>query len=224
MGVLTGVLLRSLMPHLNGSSFDAILESTDDKARIKAALERPACLLWAGGNQRPVYMGKRRGMAVSKSLEEAIWENECFAENAEGRACRALQTRKIVRALSCRFPKEVCISMSQHMGPPCKPIVAKGDTVKVGTKIGDSDAFLSAPIHSSVSGTVSAIEEIVTSNGGRSQVVIIQTDGEQTVDENVKPPVISNHPEFVQAIKESGLVGLGGAGFPTHIKLNPKNL
>lgn len=122
------------------------------------------------------------------------------------------------------LPKEVCISMSQHMGPPCKPIVAKGDTVKVGTKIGDSDAFLSAPIHSSVSGTVSAIEEIVTSNGGRSQVVIIQTDGEQTVDENVKPPVISNHPEFVQAIKESGLVGLGGAGFPTHIKLNPKNL
>ena len=122
------------------------------------------------------------------------------------------------------LPKEVCISMSQHMGPPCKPIVAKGDTVKVGTKIGDSDAFLSAPIHSSVSGTVSAIEEIVTSNGGCSQVVIIQTDGEQTVDENVKPPVISNHPEFVQAIKESGLVGLGGAGFPTHIKLNPKNL
>lgn len=122
------------------------------------------------------------------------------------------------------LPKEVCISMSQHMGPPCKPTVAKGDTVKVGTLVGDSDAFLSAPVHSSVSGTVTNVEELVTNSGARTQVVIIETDGEQTVDENVKPPVISNHPEFVTAIKASGLVGLGGAGFPTHIKMNPKNL
>ncbi len=122
------------------------------------------------------------------------------------------------------LPSEVCISMSQHMGPPCKPTVAKGDTVKVGTVVGDSDAFLSAPIHSSVSGTVKDVTEIVTANGARSQVVIIATDGEQTVDESVKPPVVTNHPEFVKAIRASGLVGLGGAGFPTHIKLNPRNL
>ena len=122
------------------------------------------------------------------------------------------------------IPAEVCISMSQHLGPPCKPTVAKGDLVKVGTVIGDSDAFLSAPVHSSVSGTVKDITEIVTANGARSQVVIITTDGEQTVDENVKPPVVENHPGFVKAIRASGLVGLGGAGFPTHIKLNPRNL
>lgn len=122
------------------------------------------------------------------------------------------------------IPQEVCISMSQHMGPPCKPTVAKGDIVQVGTVIGDSDAFLSAPIHASVSGTVTDITEIVTSSGARSQVVIIRADGEQTVDENVKPPVIENHMDFVKAIKASGLVGLGGAGFPTHIKMNPKNL
>ncbi|MGI5967696.1 MULTISPECIES: electron transport complex subunit RsxC [Anaerotruncus] len=122
------------------------------------------------------------------------------------------------------IPQEVCISMSQHMGPPCKPVVAKGDTVKVGTLIGDSDAFLSAPVHSSVSGTVKSIEEIVTNMGARTQVVIIESDGEQTVDENVKPPVIENHADFVKAIRASGLVGLGGAGFPSHIKLNPKNL
>ncbi|MEM1483943.1 electron transport complex subunit RsxC [Oscillospiraceae bacterium PP1C4] len=122
------------------------------------------------------------------------------------------------------IPQEVCISMSQHMGPPCKPVVAKGDAVKVGTLIGDSDAFLSAPIHSSVSGTVTEVAEIVTSNGARTQVVTIKTDGEQTVDENVTVPTIENHVDFVKAIRASGLVGLGGAGFPTHIKMNPKNL
>ena len=122
------------------------------------------------------------------------------------------------------IPVEVCISMSQHMGPPCAPTVAKGDAVKVGTKIGDSTAFLSAPVHSSVSGTVKEISEIVTSMGARTQVIIIETDGQQTVDEAVKPPVVESHPDFVKAIRESGLVGLGGAGFPTHIKMNPKNL
>lgn len=127
-------------------------------------------------------------------------------------------------AVEMPVPKEVCISMSQHMGPPCKPVVAKGDSVKVGTLIGDTDAFLSAPVHSSVSGTVKDITELVTSNGARTQVVIIESDGEQTVDENVKPPVVENHVDFVKAIRASGLVGLGGAGFPTHIKMNPKNL
>lgn len=66
---------------------------------------------------------------------------------------------------------------------------------------------MSAPIHSSVSGTVSAVEEIVTATGSRCQVVIIQTDGEQAVDEHIKPPEIENHPEFVKAIRASGLVG-----------------
>ncbi len=122
------------------------------------------------------------------------------------------------------LPKEVHISMSQHMGPPCKPLVAKGDQVKVGTVIGDSDAFLSAPVHSSVSGTVTALEEMVTSGGAKCQVVVIATDGEQAVDEQVKPPVVESHADFVKAIRASGLVGLGGAGFPTHIKMNPKNI
>lgn len=122
------------------------------------------------------------------------------------------------------LPKEVCISMSQHMGPPCSPTVKKGDEVKVGTLIGDSTAFLSAPIHSSVSGKVTNITELVTANGTRTQAVIIEADGNQTLDEEVKPPVVTNHQEFVKAIRSSGLVGLGGAGFPTHIKLNPKNI
>ncbi len=73
-------------------------------------------------------------------------------------------------------PDKVYIVMSQHMGPPCDVLVAVGDEVKVGQKLGDTGAFLSAPIHSSVSGTVKAIEEIIMSNGTRSKTVVIETD------------------------------------------------
>ncbi|MDO4545229.1 MAG: electron transport complex subunit RsxC [Bacillota bacterium] len=122
------------------------------------------------------------------------------------------------------IPETVCISMSQHIGAPCKPLVAKGDTVKVGQPIGDTDAFVSAPIHSSVSGTVKEISGIRSVAGGEDQVVIIETDGKQEVWEGVKPPAAGDMKEFIAAVRASGLVGLGGASFPTHIKFNPKNL
>lgn len=122
------------------------------------------------------------------------------------------------------IPDTVYIVMSQHMGPPCNVLVKKGDPVKVGQIIGNSDAFLSAPIHSSVSGTVDRIDEIVMPNGTRSQAVVITTDKLQELDPEIKPPVIKSREDFIAAVKASGLVGLGGAGFPTHIKFNPKNL
>lgn len=122
------------------------------------------------------------------------------------------------------IPETVCISMSQHIGAPCKPLVAKGDSVKVGQVIGDTDAFVSAPIHSSVSGTVKEIITMRNVMGGQDQMVVIEADGKQEVWEEIKPPVINDMQEFIAAIRASGLVGLGGASFPTHIKLNPKNL
>lgn len=121
-------------------------------------------------------------------------------------------------------PETVCISMAQHIGAPCKPLVAKGDSVKVGQIIGDTDAFVSAPIHSSVSGTVKEISSIRSITGGEDQAIVIETDGKQELWEGIKPPVINDQKDFVAAIRESGLVGLGGASFPTHIKFNPKNL
>lgn len=121
-------------------------------------------------------------------------------------------------------PAEVCIPMSMHIGAPCKPLVAKGDTVKVGQLIGDTDAFVSAPIHSSVSGTVKAIESQRNAMGGYDQVIVIETDGKQEVCEDIEIPKADNLQEFVAAVRKSGLVGLGGASFPTHIKFNPQNI
>ncbi len=122
------------------------------------------------------------------------------------------------------IPDVVKISMSQHIGAPCKPLVQKGDYVKVGQLIGDTDAFVSAPIHSSVSGTVTGIEEQRSAAGGVDTLVVIEPDKKQEIDEGIKAPEAKDLPEFIQAIRASGLVGLGGASFPTHIKFNPKNI
>ncbi|MCI6011643.1 MAG: electron transport complex subunit RsxC [Firmicutes bacterium] len=121
-------------------------------------------------------------------------------------------------------PDVVKISMSQHIGAPCKPLVKKGDYVKVGQLLGDTDAFVSAPIHSSVSGTVTGIEEQRSASGGNDTLVVIETDKKQEIFEGIQVPTANDLPEFVKAIRASGLVGLGGASFPTHIKFNPKNI
>ena len=122
------------------------------------------------------------------------------------------------------IPDVVKICMSQNIGAPCKPLVEKGDYVKVGQRIGDVDAFVSAPIFSSVSGTVVDIEQSRGSMGGFETLVVIETDKKQEVSEEVKVPTIETFEDFVKAARDSGLVGLGGASFPTHVKLNPKNL
>ena len=119
-------------------------------------------------------------------------------------------------------PAEVILPMSMHMGAPCQPLVKKGDTVLVGQKIGDCDAPFSVPVHSGVSGTVSDIIDYQTPMGAVCKAVKIQTDGNQTISPDVKPPVITDKDSFIKAVRESGSCGLGGAGFPTHIKLNPK--
>ena len=120
------------------------------------------------------------------------------------------------------LPKLVRIPMSMHIGAPCSPLVKVRETVCVGQKIGDTDAFMAAPIHSGVSGNVKAISDFRMSNGRTCKCVEIETDGLQTVSDSVQPPIISNKAEFLQAIRESGLVGMGGASFPTHVKLAPK--
>ncbi len=121
-------------------------------------------------------------------------------------------------------PDKVAISMSQHMGPPCAPLVKAGDAVKVGQVIGSTDAFLSAPVHCGVSGTVKSIDTIIMPNGARSQAVIIETDKLQTLHESISKPDITDRAGFLAAVKNCGMVGLGGAGFPAHVKFAPRNL
>ena len=118
------------------------------------------------------------------------------------------------------IPKTVVLPMQQSIGAPCQPLVKVGDTVAVGQKIGDTDKFMSAPIHATVSGTVTAVGDIKLANGMISKAVTIESDGEMRLYEGIKPPVVTNKQELIKAVRESGLVGLGGAGFPTHVKLN----
>ncbi len=120
-------------------------------------------------------------------------------------------------------PKEVILSMAQHIGPPCTPTVEVGERVAVGQVVGDCSHLLSAPVHASVSGEVSAITEITMPSGQKAQAVVVRSDGEMT-PYPVTPPTVENHRQFLEAVRASGLVGLGGAGFPTRVKLDPKNL
>lgn len=123
---------------------------------------------------------------------------------------------------SLPLPERVYIPMAMHIGAPCTPLVKAGDAVLVGQKIGDSDAYMSAPIHSSVSGTVKAITTYRMSNGKTCPMVEIETDGKQTADPSIQPPKVADRAQFLDAIRASGLVGMGGASFPTHVKLAAK--
>ena len=121
-------------------------------------------------------------------------------------------------------PKQVILPMVQHIGAPCKPVVKAGTEVAVGDIIAEGTGFVSAPIHATVSGKVSKIAQVKLSTGQMGDAVIIDSDGEMRISENCKPPVVKNAEDLIAAVKASGLVGLGGAGFPTHVKLNvPKD-
>ena len=117
-------------------------------------------------------------------------------------------------------PKQVTIPMSMHIGRPAKLIVKRGDEVKVGQKIAEADGYISAPIHSGVSGKVQKIEEMMTAMGFKVPMAVIETDGLQEVSPEVKPPDVHDLTSFVEAVRESGSVGLGGAGFPTFVKFS----
>lgn len=118
-------------------------------------------------------------------------------------------------------PNKVYIPLSQHIGAPANPIVKKGDKVFVGTLIGEAGGYVSAPVHSSVSGTVLGIADRVLNGAAAVKCIEIESDGEMTPDSDLKPFEINSAEDLAAAAKACGLVGLGGAGFPAHIKLSP---
>lgn len=116
--------------------------------------------------------------------------------------------------------------VNQHKGAPLKPIVKVGDYVKVGQKIADTEEFMAAPVHSSVSGVVKGIEPHINNFGMKAETIVIENDHKNEIYEGIRPveniDVLSKR-ELLWVIRDAGLIGLGGAGFPTHVKLNPKN-
>ncbi len=114
----------------------------------------------------------------------------------------------------------VTMPMVMHIGAPAVPVVKEGDEVCVGTLVAKAGDGLSSPIYSSVSGSVVGISDVVISNGRKVPAIKIDSDGKMTADENIAAPVITDKASLINAIKDSGVVGLGGAGFPTYVKFN----
>lgn len=124
------------------------------------------------------------------------------------------------------LPKgELVYPLSQHIGAPAKPVVKKGDRVLVGQRIAEAGGFVSAHIHASVSGTVKNIEPRLTTGGTKAESIIIENDGEYEVMERPAPANWQemDRKDLLEVIQDAGIVGMGGAGFPTHVKLSPKN-
>ena len=127
------------------------------------------------------------------------------------------------------LPKQAVFSLYQHIGAPAKPVVAKGDTVKVGTVLAEADGFVSVPVHSSVSGRVSKIDAVVDASGYRRPAIFVDVEGdewEESIDRSDAVVPLAGRPDLtaesiVAKIREAGIVGMGGATFPCHVKLTP---
>lgn len=134
-----------------------------------------------------------------------------------------------VATQTAKLPRQAIFPLSQHIGAPAKPVVKKGDKVKVGTLLAEAGGFVSAPIYSSVSGTVLKIDEAVDATGYRKPAIIVKVEGdewEESIDRSDKLETLEGHPELtpeeiIECVKKAGVTGMGGAGFPTFIKLCP---
>ncbi len=134
-----------------------------------------------------------------------------------------------VATVKANLPAQAVYPLSQHIGAPAKPVVKKGDQVKVGTLLAEAGGFVSAPIYSGVSGTVLKIDNAIDATGYLKPCIIIKVEGdewEESIDRSDKLETLADHPELtpeliVEKVKKAGVTGMGGAGFPTFIKLCP---
>ncbi|MBE6679406.1 MAG: RnfABCDGE type electron transport complex subunit C, partial [Ruminococcaceae bacterium] len=125
-----------------------------------------------------------------------------------------------IAAVKMDAPKSVTLPTSMHIGAPATPVVKVGDHVDIGTLIAEQSGYVSSPVYATVSGTVKKIEPLGVANGSTAPAITIESDGEMKIDETITPPTVTDKDSFIEAVKKSGIVGLGGAGFPTYVKLN----
>ena len=170
---------------------------------------------WAqkSGHSRGVHPPAVPNQNGGNSLFKSLKRSAKGANVPHAKATAGLATVKMPT------PEHVIIPMSMHIGAPAEPVVKKGDTVMVGTLIGKAGGFVSASIYSSVSGTVQDVAPMRMVNGSMTTAVAIKTDGEQTIDPACVPPTVTDKPSLMAAVQNCGLVGVGGAGFPAHVKL-----
>jgi len=117
-------------------------------------------------------------------------------------------------------PAVITVPVSMHIGAPATPVVKATDLVKVGQLLAEANGFVSSPIYSGVSGKVKKLEEVISSDGKFVTNIVIESDGNQEVYEGITPPTVTDKKSFIEAVRRSGVVGLGGAGFPTAVKLD----
>ena len=117
-------------------------------------------------------------------------------------------------------PKEVLLLMSQHIGAPATPVVKVGDEVKVGQLVADASSYVSSPVYATVSGKVTKIENCLLPNGKEVPAIRIESDGLMAVADSIAPVEVQDLDSLIKAARDSGVVGLGGAGFPTSVKLD----
>lgn len=120
-------------------------------------------------------------------------------------------------------PPYIILPLSMHIGKPAVPTVKPGDHVDVGQLVASADGYISAPIYSGVSGTVKKCDDVLSSSGGYVPAIMVESDGLMTRFEGMAPPAVHDKDSFIAAIRDSGIVGLGGAGFPTYVKFNVKD-
>lgn len=125
-----------------------------------------------------------------------------------------------IKSVAINDPKMVVIPLQQHIGGVCQPVVKKGDVVTLGQKIADAQGFVTAPIHASVAGKVKKIKPIMMADGQMCDAIQIKNDGSSLEFSDPQPIKINSKEDLLNAARESGIVGIGGAGFPFHVKLN----
>ena len=124
------------------------------------------------------------------------------------------------QAIRMPSPESVTLPVSMHIGKPARVSVKVGDEVLVGSLVAEQDGVISSPVYASVSGKVTKIADMTMTNGAHQPCVVIASDGQMTPDPTIAPPTVNSREELIEAIRKSGIVGLGGAGFPTYVKFN----